>query len=91
MNQEAINSVYMFIAELQGYKQGTVQEKILFGKDCYRNGTLPEETPDDLHEIIWLQRLYKELEALFLYAEINGTMEDYHWQVPIELDASALA
>lgn len=89
MNQEAINSVYMFIAELQGYKQGTVQEKIVFGKDCYYNGTLPEETPDDLHEIIWLQRLYKELASMFLYNELYGNLDGFHWQVPIELDASA--
>lgn len=89
MDIDAINSVYSFIAELLGYKRGTVSGKLEFGKNAFNNRQLPDEDPDTLHEIIWLKRLYGEMEALNLHMHINGTSEGFHWKVPIELDASA--
>lgn len=91
MDDQAIKNVYLFIAELVGYKRGTVEGKIEFGKQCAYEQTLPELTDDSAHEVIWLERLYNELTALNIHKSINGTYEGFHWSVPIELDASALA
>lgn len=85
MTVEAIEAVYMFIAELLGYKRGTVAGKLKFGKQSYKKRTLPE----DLAERIWLERHYNELDALFVYSTQLGTMQGFHYRVPIELDASA--
>lgn len=89
MDDQAIKNVYLFIAELVGYKRGTVEGKIEFGKKCAYEQTLPELNDDSAHEVIWLERLYNELLALKLYKEVHGTYEGFHWSVPIELDASA--
>lgn len=40
----------------------------------------------DLHESIWLQRLYAELDAFWKSREDDVT---YYWSVPIEVDATA--
>lgn len=85
MNQEALDAVYLFIAELNGYKTGTLSGKLAYGKECYANRVLPEMSDDVLHEIIWLERLYDELMAYY----ISNDKDNFHWSVPIELDASA--
>lgn len=89
MNQSAIDSVYLFMAELLGYKRGTLTEKKAFGEQAYKERLLPEDTLENLHEIIWLERLYDEMSKLKLHYAITSTYEGFHWSVPIELDASA--
>ena len=89
MNQEAIESVYLFIAELMGKKICTVDEKLAYGIECYKNGTLPDDQDEDLMETIWLKRLYKELGRWFTYEGLGGDPAEFHWEVPIEIDASA--
>lgn len=90
MNEQALNAVYLFIAELMGYKQGTVANKLVFGQECYAKQALPEVTEEHLHEVIWLERLYKELDKLATHQYVMGLpVEEFHWSVPIELDASA--
>lgn len=89
MTDEAIEAVYLFIAEMNGYKRGTLEGKIEYGKECFLEGRLPEAEGDSLHEHIWLSRIYTELNELRLYQFVNGTTEGFHWSVPIELDASA--
>lgn len=108
MKQEC-EAVFLFIAELTGSfipGSGTVEDKIACGKNNYINGftkeldLTKEEDRKDLHENIWLERLYSELDHYFminststarglaLYCERYRT-ETYQWSVPIELDASA--
>lgn len=105
-----VESVFLFIAELTGsFKagSGTVETKMECGKKDYIHNHLPkldladEEDRKDLHEGIWLQRLYNELDEYFnivndstmRYLASNGDNyreAGYKWAVPIELDASAL-
>jgi hypothetical protein len=107
-------AVFLFIAELTGSYvagTGTVQTKIDCGKQDYINNHLPDIDLDvevdrkDLHENVWLERLYAELDRYFLLE--NSSLEDirearaltiliknyscqtYKWSVPIELDFSA--
>lgn len=105
------DAVFLFVAELNGsFKPGTgtMEDKIVKGQMDYIIGKVPqvnlddEEDRQDLHEVIWLERLYEELDRYFGLAE--GTeanrydalmsesyrSESYKWTVPIELDASAL-
>lgn len=64
-------AIYLFIAEINGYKKGNYKGKIKFGKECYINSTLhnPEVSTEtgrkDFHEDIWLQRLYKDLDGFY--------------------------
>ena len=76
------NTILLFVAELNGYKKGTVEGKLEYGFQCWHNGTLPE----DVYARIWAQRLYKELYG-YEIALIEG--KDYYWSTPIELDAAA--
>ena len=75
-------NVYLFIAELNGYKVGTVDGKVMFGQDCWLTNTLPYE----LHESMWCQRLYKELDG-YTESVLDGT--EFKWSVPLELDSRA--
>lgn len=89
MNEQAIIDVYLFIGELNGYKRGTVQGKIAYGKECHHSYRLPEASGKSLCERIWLERLYKELDALIIHRLRYNSFEGFHWSVPIELDAGA--
>lgn len=86
MNQEAIDAVHLFIAEILGYKRGTVQGKLEFGRKAEQERTIK----GSLDERIWLERLYEELFKLRVHESVHGSYEGFHWSVPIELDASAL-
>jgi hypothetical protein len=75
-------AILLFVAELNGYKSGTVEGKLAFGKTCWLDNLQPHE----IHERVWANRLYKELYG-YAISQAEGT--DYYWSVPIELDASA--
>lgn len=68
---EGANAIYLFIAELNGYKSGTPYGKLKFGKECYLTSKLheldlsTEEGRKELHENIWLERLYVDLDAYY--------------------------
>lgn len=103
------DAVFLFIAELTGsFKpgSGTVENKINCGQTDYVKGNLHEldltieEDRKELHENVWLERLYQELDNYFMISghslerflvlERNDYREEsYQWTVPIELDASA--
>jgi len=84
-----LNDIYYFIAELMGTKNKTPTEssKIFAGKAAYRTRRLPnldlslEADRKDLHELIWLERIYAKLDELY----INGSVQ---WDIPLEVDAS---
>lgn len=145
--EEGAKAIYLFIAELHGFKDGSLLDKELFGVECYNSRKLhnltiesreltarivkelitdeeiaeaneaitdtefgsldyeyavmqleslisiknniskrehlrAEEDRKELHENIWLERLYDELDAY-------NTQDIHHWSTPIELDASA--
>lgn len=106
-------AVFLFIAELtKSFTPGSgdVQLKIACGQTDYIKNTLHdldlsnEEDRKDLHENVWLERLYKELDeyfnipeqftsatirALSVHTTVSYRKETYKWTVPIELDASA--
>lgn len=103
------DAVFLFIAELNGSftpGTGTVEDKIVKGQIDYIQSNYPkldlndEEDRKDLHEVIWLERLYEELDRYFDIEEdrdqrymaiLDGNYREdsYQWTVPIELDASA--
>lgn len=85
---EAIKACYLFIAELNGYKAKTEEEKIAYGKKCYAQNITPEETEETLHEVIWLERLYDQLNR-HVHHILSGSEDKFHWSVPVECDASA--
>lgn len=108
-----VNAVMLFIAELTGSfvpGSGTVKTKIACGQQAYVSNNLhtvdlnDEEDRKELHENIWLERLYDELDhyfkipdcankrmvrALSVDTSISYREEGYKWTVPLELDASA--
>lgn len=89
---KGVHAIYLFIAELFGVKHCTVDEKAEQGKQAYLARKLHEldlsdqDDRDELHENIWLERIYDELDQYF-GAQLVGL--DHYWSVPIELDASA--
>ena len=73
LTKQGEQAVYLFIAELLGYKPSTLEEKLELGKQAYK----AKEFTKNIHENIWLERLYNNLE------------DKNNWVTPIELDASA--
>lgn len=113
LDKHGVRAVMLFIAELNGFKSGTVKAKAHFGLHCWLTSRLhepdysTEEGRSEAHENIWLERIYDQLdkhfnalpiikrkaledrEALLLLASRH--LESIHqWDVPLELDASAL-
>lgn len=92
---------YLFIAELMGFKEGTAEAKVDFGRKCYYTTALSE----DVVETIWLERLYQDIDSAFgnlftlnilkrraLADNLNfadPAIVTYKWTVPIEIDMSA--
>ena len=104
-----VNAIMLFIAELTGSFEagtGTEEDKIKCGHHDYITNHLldldltTEDDRKDLHENIWLERLYKELDEYFaipsdkfarnLAIDLEGYREEtYKWSVPLELDATS--
>lgn len=90
-NTEALADVYYFIAELTGHKciGGTEAEKIKAGKLAYEARELPRldlktaKGRDELHELIWLERIYNRLDKLNKLGVVV-------WDIPLEIDHSML-
>jgi hypothetical protein len=88
-NDNALNDIYYFIAELTGNKciGLTEADKIRAGKLAYTNRVLPRldlkstEGRDELHELIWLERIYDKLDRL---NKIGVVL----WDIPLEIDHS---
>ena len=86
-----LNSIYLFIAELTGHKclGQTEADKIEAGRQAYLAKELPrldlksEEDRKELHELIWLERIYARLDKL------NKSVTKWTlWDIPIEIDHS---
>lgn len=103
-------SIFLFVAELTGSfvpGSGNEEAKIACGEHDYVTNHLPvldlndEKDRKDLHELMWLERLYGELDDYFNVSAADGMMrylaidtgayrEDvYKWTVPLELDSAA--
>jgi hypothetical protein len=80
-----LKAVELFVAELLGYKPSMPGEKQQLGKEAIANKTLlelnldTEEGRSDLHENMWLERIYSNIESY------DGS----NWVVPVELDFTA--
>ena len=94
----------LFIAELNGYGKGTAIGKLEYGIQCYANRKLHtlnlarEADRGELHENIWLERLYDELddvhgvstpEERVLALNLDTVSNSTQWTVPLECDATA--
>ena len=79
------SQVYLAVAELLGHKPDTIEEKIELGRSACTHRDLhdldltKQSDRDELHENIWLMRIYDNLDIY------NG----HNWTVPIEIDATA--
>jgi len=87
---EALNDIYYFIAELTGSKATSETAKVFAGRMAYKRRTLPtlDLTTDhgrkELHELIWLDRIYNKLDKLFS-SKFGGIL----WDIVIEIDQGA--
>lgn len=80
LTKEGCKAVYAFISELLGYRGKNYDDKVKYGESAYILHTLPKPQGKELHEYIWLSRIY---DALDNYDENMG------WNIPIEIDATA--
>ena len=86
-NKEALREIYLFIAELTGCKSKSWTTKALAGQSAYHRKELhdldltSEADRKELHENIWLERIYAKLD------ELNEAGSVY-WDIPIEIDAT---
>lgn len=94
---QALDSIFLFIAELNGHKCiGQMEsDKIAKGKECYDNKELPRlNLKDDhgrkeLHELIWLERIYNKLDKFYKAQSSRFcTVDHIMWDIPIEIDHS---
>ena len=61
-----LRNKYLFIAELMGFKSGTAQAKVDFGRKCYYTTAFhPTESDDEVVENIWLERTYTDIDSAF--------------------------
>lgn len=77
-----LDDAYLFIAELISGFNPDISAKTLLGKQYYASRTLPDVHGDELFELIWVERIYADLDAYFLDNKHGFT-------TPIELDFSS--
>jgi hypothetical protein len=83
----ALKEIYLFIAELAGTSAKSWKAKVLSGMASYYSRDLhdldltSEHDRKDLHENVWLERIYAKLDTL------NETGSVY-WDIPVEIDAT---
>jgi len=81
-DEDSLNAVYAFIAELLGKKRKRYAEKVLSGVIASLNRELPDSLDrKTIHEYIWLERMYDKLDLLREVGQV-------YWDIPIELDAT---
>ena len=96
-----LKNKYLFVAELNGFKTGKVQDKIQYGRECYY---YRRAIHDDVEQI-WLTRTYDDIDKALNRTGIVSshsmlniaisleqqriTNSKHKWQVPIEIDMSA--
>lgn len=87
-NTQALKDIYLFIAELSGQKHcNSWAHKMLAGRSAYLRRELhtidldTEAGRKELHENIWLERIYNKLDQLFIYGSVE-------WDIPLEMDAT---
>lgn len=89
VTEDALHSAYLFIAEITEGFTPDVEKKTRLGKEAYETRKLlklnlkTEKGIDKLFENIWLERMYKDLDA---YNADNS----YEVTTPLEVDFSAL-
>jgi len=108
LTNDGLHAVFLFIAELLGIKSPTEATKATAGMNAYLTDTLleldysSEADRSDVHENIWLTRIYSKLDQVFGYDLLIGPIlkkrlpnlylverKPIAWGIPIELDASA--
>lgn len=95
------NAVFLFVAELNGYKSGqSMEDKIQFGINCWLTTRMldldlsNESDRADLYENIWLGRLYGDLDNAFGMNTIEGDIikamyvADPSYQVNLQLNSA---
>lgn len=86
-NKDQIEDILYFIGELTKSKATTEKKKIIAGSKAYRTRHLPklnlksEEDRKDLHELIWLERIYAKLDKVYAGEKVL-------WDIPLEIDCS---
>lgn len=84
-NTQQMDDIYLFIAELIGSKPTSWEHKKLIGMDCYATRDLhdldltDEDDRKELHENIWLERIYSRLDMVLDQGYAL-------WDTPLELD-----
>ena len=86
LTSSAFKAIYAAISELLGYRGKNYEDKVSYGQAMYVTRELPSledmkasKNYDKLHERIWLERIYENLD----------NYEQEGWYVPVELDALA--
>ena len=93
ITEEGTKAVFLFIAELVGSNNTSIEGKIQSGKNAWVQHTLVKDPDHD----IWLERIYDNLDVVYgttpsvtaraVALAVVDPCGD--WDVPIELDASA--
>ena len=71
LTNSGVDSIHLFIAELNGFKKGTLNDKLEYGQSCYLNRILPqldlttEHGRKDYYEVMWLTRIYNKLDEVY--------------------------
>jgi hypothetical protein len=96
---KGVESIALFVAELNGYKAGpSMEDKYHYGIKCWMTNKLhdldlaTEKDRKDMYENIWLERLYKDLDNAFNLTGIDGDIQKAMYtsgmDVELELDDS---
>ena len=95
-----LKNKYLFIAQLCGFKSGSTESKIAFGRKCYYTTTQAHNAVENL----WLQNTYTDIDkalcspllGILKRRAMAGNMKfpdpeikQHKWIFPIEIDASA--
>lgn len=92
---QGADATFLFIAELHGFKSGTPEQKLAYGKQQYLYTALvdldyaTEHGKDEAHINIWLQRLYNDLDNAFkLTGSLGNIFKQRYVDGKVSLDTT---
>jgi hypothetical protein len=70
-----LRNKFLFIAELMGFKSGSAQAKVDFGRKCYyTEATHPGTTDEHIVENLWILRTYQDITNAFGNTPLFGIL-----------------
>jgi hypothetical protein len=77
VTSRGLRNKFLFVAELAGFREGTLASKIELGREWYYTNKLHEDILEELPENVWLERLYVDIDKALKSMHLRALKAKY--------------